>query len=111
MGGEPRMTMPVILILSAILQRPDEEWYGLELSELADLKSGTIYPALLRLEEAGWLESRWEEVDPSEVKRPRRRLYRLTGVGQTVARDAVEAHHRKLKAVVAPFALRKARPA
>jgi PadR family transcriptional regulator PadR len=105
------MTMPVILILSAMLQRADEEWYGLELSEHAELKSGTIYPALLRLEEAGWLTSRWEDVDPSEVKRPRRRLYRLTGVGQTVAQDALEAHRRKIGAIAAPLSSGKLRPA
>lgn len=50
-----------------------------------DLKSGTVYPLLARLEKAGWLESRWEEIDPAEAGRPRRRLYRLTGEGELVA--------------------------
>ena len=89
MGTIPRMTMPVMSILSAMLERPDEEWYGLELAERAELKSGTIYPALLRLEQADWLESRWEDVEPSEVGRPRRRMYRLTGEGLTTATAAV----------------------
>lgn len=43
--------------------------------------SGTVYPILLRLEQAGWLESEWETADPVLLSRPRRRLYRLTGLG------------------------------
>ena len=39
--------------------------------------SGTLYPLLARLEAAGWFTSEWEDVDPSEVGRPRRRLYKL----------------------------------
>jgi PadR family transcriptional regulator len=92
MGDSPRITLPVILILSAMSKRPSEEWYGLELVDRVDLKSGTIYPALVRLEQAGWLESRWEEREPSELGRPRRRMYWLTAAGQTVAREEVAAH-------------------
>ena len=57
------------------------EWYGLALSNACGLKTGTIYPALARLEQAGWVSSYWEDVDPSVVGRPKRRLYRLTGEG------------------------------
>jgi len=48
---------------------------------VAKLKSGTLYPILLRLEQAKWLESRWEADDPRQLGRPRCRLYRLTGLG------------------------------
>ena len=41
---------------------------------------GTLYKALSRLERDGILESRWEDVDPVLVGRPRRRLYRATGL-------------------------------
>ncbi|MGW7534075.1 PadR family transcriptional regulator [Amycolatopsis sp. NPDC054798] len=51
--------------------------YGLELCAAAGLPSGTIHPILARLEKAGWLRSRWEQVDPSERGRPRRRYYSL----------------------------------
>jgi DNA-binding PadR family transcriptional regulator len=84
------------MLLSAMLEAPGEEWYGLELAERVDLRSGTIYPALSRLEQAGWLTSRWEEVDPKAVGRPRRRLYHLTGEGETAGRTAVEAHLSRL---------------
>jgi PadR family transcriptional regulator len=86
----PRITLPVLRILRALLEDPTAAWYGPELAKVAELKSGTIYPALARLEAAGWLSSAWEDVDPSEAGRPRRRLYRLTGEGEVAARHAVE---------------------
>jgi PadR family transcriptional regulator PadR len=64
-------------------------WWGVKLSGELDLRSGTIYPLLARLEKAGWLESKWEEIDPAEQGRPRRRLYRLTGEGEVVAARAL----------------------
>jgi PadR family transcriptional regulator, regulatory protein PadR len=88
----------MVALLSALLRRPSEEWYGLELAKEAGLKSGTIYPALARLERAGWLESRWEMVDPAEVGRPRRRLYLLTGEGELAARRGLEELASKISA-------------
>ena len=41
---------------------------------------GTLYKALSRLEEAGLLESRWDDAS-HEDGRPRRRLYSLTPKG------------------------------
>ncbi|WP_246257011.1 PadR family transcriptional regulator [Amycolatopsis anabasis] len=73
----PRMTLPTQLVLHTLLEDPVRELYGLEICAAAGLPSGTIHPILARLEKAGWLESRWEEVDPSERGRPRRRYYRL----------------------------------
>lgn len=44
---------------------------------------GTLYKALARLEEAGLLESRWEDPEVAvEEGRPRRRLYTVTGAGE-----------------------------
>jgi len=43
---------------------------------------GTLYKALDRMERAGLLESRWEDPTIAAAEgRPRRRLYRVTGVG------------------------------
>jgi DNA-binding PadR family transcriptional regulator len=80
------MTSQTMRILEAMLTDPTGDWYGLQLSEAANLKSGTIYPALARLEHYGWLESDWEQVDPSKVGRPKRKLYRLTRDGAATAR-------------------------
>lgn len=75
--NSPRMTLPTQLVLRELMTDPDREMYGLELCAAAGLPSGTIHPILARLEKVGWLRSRWEEVDPAERGRPRRRYYRL----------------------------------
>jgi PadR family transcriptional regulator, regulatory protein PadR len=80
MSGEragPKMTIPTQLVLLVLLEDPTRERYGLELGELAGLATGTIHPILARLEKVGWVSSRWEQVDPKEQGRPRRRYYRL----------------------------------
>ena len=86
---KPQITRQTAAVLNAMLEAPSAEWYGLELAKRAKLKSGTIYPLLARLERLGWLESTWEETDPSEEGRPRRRLYTLTGAGELAAREAL----------------------
>lgn len=88
----PRITTQTLAILSMMLSDPIAEWYGLDLSDRVRLEPGTIYPILRRLLEVGWLTRRWEDIDPSEEGRPRRRLYRLTGVGERAAREAIEEH-------------------
>jgi DNA-binding MarR family transcriptional regulator len=91
--GQPlpvlRMTLPTQLVLRALLENPAQERYGLELCRMAGLESGTIHPILARLEAAGWVDSSWENVDPSEQGRPRRRYYRLNPDGAERARDAL----------------------
>lgn len=88
----PRMTTQMLAVLSVLVGDPAAEWYGLELTKLAGLKPGTIYPILDRLLKLGWLERRWEQIDPVAEGRPRRRLYRLTGMGASSARWALDEH-------------------
>jgi DNA-binding PadR family transcriptional regulator len=83
------MTLPTQLVLRVLLAEPARPRYGLELGQLAGLPSGTIHPILARLETAGWLESRWERIDPREEGRPRRRYYSLTPDGAERARHAL----------------------
>lgn len=94
--GQPRMTIQTLDVLSAMLDDPYQEWYGLELAGASGLKTGTIYPALARLEQSGWVSSYWEDVDPSVVGRPKRRLYRLTGEGADSARRVVDEQLQRL---------------
>ena len=64
---------------------------------------GTLYRSLARLEDAGLLESRWEDPhNAAEEGRPLRRLYRVTGAGEAAlerehqrARDAMAAERRE----------------
>ena len=85
----PRMTIPVQLVLRALLAEPTREMYGLQICEAAGLPSGTTHPILARFEGLGWLESRWENAVPQEEGRPRRRYYRLTEDGAERARIAL----------------------
>jgi PadR family transcriptional regulator, regulatory protein PadR len=86
------MTTQTLQLIGVLLSEPEAEWYGLQLAGEAALKSGSVYVVLARLEQAGWLTSRWEQIDPSAEGRPRRRLYALTGEGQRAASDAIEQH-------------------
>lgn len=102
-----RLTLQVQLVLRALLDDPDRELYGLEFVDGTGLPPGTIYPILARLEGAGWIDSRWEEVDQHEVGRPRRRYYRLTPDGVAQARDGlatVAARQRRPGGAVGRFA-------
>jgi len=87
--SSPRMTGPTLTVLGEFLHRPTDQISGIEISRSTGLASGTLYPILFRLEEAGWVESVWEDVGPTQVKRPRRRLYRMTGVGEASAHESV----------------------
>lgn len=84
------MTPQTLAVLNSLVAQPSEWRYGLELIESLGIKGGTVYPTLARLQRFGWLESRREGVDPAEVGRPRRRLYRLTGEGQRQAETALD---------------------
>lgn len=90
MGIKPRMSPQTLALLNVMLEEPTEWKYGLELIETLGIKGGTVYPTLARLERFGWLESKREEAEPSEVGRPRRRHYRLTGEGQRQAESALD---------------------
>ena len=76
-----RLSLQTLRVLEAFLDDPAEPLSGADVRKRGHLTSGTLYPILLRLESAGWLASRWEQVDPATVGRPRRRLYRLTSSG------------------------------
>ena len=84
------MTLQTLAILRALLAKPLEPRYGLDISKEAGLQRGTLYPALARLEKAGWLTSFQEDIDEEVEGRRKRRYYRLTGEGATKARRALE---------------------
>ncbi len=87
--GTPRMTLHSLRVLKVFANAPLEEHYGLELCRAAELPGGTIYPILARFEQAGWLTSTWEQIDPVAAGRRPRRLYRLTSSGAEQARQAL----------------------
>jgi PadR family transcriptional regulator len=96
-----RITVAVATVLKAFLDQlhedPGEPWcYGYQLMGITGFPSGKLYPILARLEAAGWLEKRWEDVDPTVEQRPRRRLYQLRGHAVTAARVELAALYERI---------------
>jgi DNA-binding PadR family transcriptional regulator len=76
------------LAVLAVLADGAEWLYGLELSERTGLKSGSLYPILIRLAERELLESRW--IEPSAPGRPPRHAYRILAAGREALAAAAE---------------------
>lgn len=77
-------TSPQTLAILELLLASGKTWrHGYDLARESDLKSGTLYPLLMRLSDQGLLESRWDTADPE--RRPRH-MYRLTAQGALSAR-------------------------
>lgn len=71
--------------LLALLAAMGSRWsHGYDLCQQAGIKSGTLYPLLIRLEAQGYLEAEWQP--PVEPGRPPRHAYRLTAAGRELAR-------------------------
>ena len=79
-----RSTRPMRALLDALMA--EAGWrHGYALSKDTGLKSGTLYPLLMRFAERGWVEARW--VEASAPGRPPRHIYRLTAEGRRVAAE------------------------
>jgi PadR family transcriptional regulator len=96
MTNPVRVTAAVSKVLAAFLEDPEADRYGLDLMRASGHPSGTLYPILLRLQKAGWVDAVWEQVDPVAAGRPARRYYRLTPDGLVAARVEIAALRRQL---------------
>lgn len=76
-----------VALLAALMERPRTWQHGYELSKVTGLKSGTLYPILMRLSDQRLLDSLWK--DAERPGRPPRHVYRLTTAGLAVAREQV----------------------
>jgi PadR family transcriptional regulator PadR len=85
----PQLTSQTLKVLVALMAGDALELSGAQIAGTTKLASGTLYPILIRLEEARFVESRWETEDPHELGRPRRRFYRITGIGARRAKGAI----------------------
>ncbi|MBN2973640.1 PadR family transcriptional regulator [Roseomonas aeriglobus] len=72
-------------ILAALLEARGHWRHGYDLARSAGVKSGTLYPLLIRLEGQGYLEAEWQQ--PPGGGRPPRHAYRLTASGVQLAKD------------------------
>ncbi len=90
MASSFRLTYPTAIVLLAVTRGFR---HGFDIIDASGLKSGTVYPILRRLEEAGMLRARWESVaDARDAQRPPRRYYQMTGAGAQIFRDASERY-------------------
>jgi PadR family transcriptional regulator PadR len=86
---DPRWSHQMLRVMRIFLEHPREGFAGSDIWKKTGILSGTLYPILMRLERAGWLDGEWEVLDPHEAGRPRKRLYRLTGLGYNKTRSAL----------------------
>lgn len=90
MQSSPRLTHPTAVILYAVSRGIR---YGFDIIDASGLRSGTVYPVLRRLEDAGLLRSSWERVHTArEEQRPPRRYYQLTGSGAETVKQALQRY-------------------
>jgi len=77
-----------LAVLAALRSQPSRWQHGYALAKQTRLKSGTLYPILIRLADRGLVEARWQ--DEPQPGRPRRHLYRLTADGLATATAALD---------------------
>jgi PadR family transcriptional regulator PadR len=84
-----RLSRQLLEILAVMVEGREEDLHGRLIGKRAGVSSGTLFPALARLESAGWISSHEEDGDPVKLGRPRQRIYKLTGQGETAAREEI----------------------
>jgi PadR family transcriptional regulator, regulatory protein PadR len=84
--NEPRVSAKGLKVLHAFVEAGNRELSGADIAECTGILSGTLYPILIRFRSAGWLKDRWEDDEPVELGRPKRRYYKLTATGQAAYR-------------------------
>jgi PadR family transcriptional regulator PadR len=89
MADEPKLSHTAALILQAIHAG---YVYGFSVMETTGLPSGTVYPAMRRLERDELIRSQWERQSIAEAElRPARKYYKLTRLGKAT----LEASHKR----------------
>ena len=87
MGSRSEFSPQTLAVLAALSGQPSAWRHGYALARETGLKSGTLYPILIRLADRGLVEACWQ--DEPVAGRPRRHLYRLTADGLASATTAL----------------------
>jgi len=86
----PRLSHSAALILKALSLGYR---FGFDVMEATGLPSGTVYPALRRLERDALVQSQWEPEDEATAnQRPARRYYEITKAGKAATLAATERY-------------------
>jgi DNA-binding PadR family transcriptional regulator len=86
-AGGSGFSAQTLSVLAVLCSEPAGWRHGYGIAKETGLKSGSLYPILIRLADRGLVEARWEEGQPAG--RPRRHLYRLTPGGVARAKAAL----------------------
>lgn len=91
-----RLSISAVCVMDAIAGGYQ---YGFDIIDRTGLPSGTVYPALSRLERDGFVKSSWEsQHDAHADGRPARRYYRLTAPGVKALAEAASYYRALLPA-------------
>lgn len=83
----PRLGLGTITILQAL---EGDRRFGFDIMDATGLTSGTVYPALERLEELGFVRSKWErDAVAHKDGRPARRYFEITAAGSKALAEAL----------------------
>lgn len=86
MAAEPKLSHTAAVILQAV---ESGFAYGFSIMEATGLPSGTVYPAVRRLERDRLIASRWEKQSIADAEgRPPRKYYKVTGEGKATLATA-----------------------
>ena len=84
--GKSYLSYTMALILQAV---ENGYRYGFDIMTITGLASGTVYPALRRIEGAGFVVSKWERSTVAQQEqRPLRKYYEVTKPGRTALAEA-----------------------
>src|SRR5262252_9396621 len=108
MSRRASFSAQTLAVLAALATQPSDWRHGYDLASETGLKSGTLYPILIRLADRNMVEACWEQGEPAG--RPRRHLYRLTSDGLAAATAALAAAA-GLQPAAVPGPKREQRPA
>lgn len=97
MSAELKLTHTATMILQAL---DAGHVYGLSIMDATGLPSGTVYPALRRLERDALIHSFWESQKVADAeRRPLRKYYKLSRSGKTRL-EAAQSRYPLLAALV-----------
>src|SRR5215472_4641685 len=90
-----------LLVLKSLAQMSELHGYGIVLhiqrasDELLRVEEGSLYPALHRMEQDGWLRSEWKVTETNR----KAKYYRLTNAGRKQLQEAETSFEQLVKGV------------
>lgn len=100
MSAEAKLSHTAAMILQAIYAG---SIYGFSVMEMTGLPSGTVYPAMRRLERDGLIKSEWEKQAIADKElRPPRKYYKLTKAGKATLEASQKRYPLLVKLIPSP---------